>query len=82
MKIFYKKNFWDTLRCSEMPEIIAEEIFEQAINLGKHIAGIHLQQTLNILNKNQKLYSDIEIDGIIGEAPVVLVFFLQYHKFQ
>jgi len=64
---FYKKEYWDKFNGDKLPPIIAEELFEQAVNLGNwKTAGKQLQRALNLLNRNNKLFKDLVVDGIVG----------------
>jgi lysozyme family protein len=65
-KNIYKNDYWDVLKCDYYPQIIAEELFELAVNTGIFRTVHLLQKTINVLNRNQKLYSDIKIDGKFG----------------
>lgn len=67
---FYRINFWDALRCDDMPDEIRFELFDTAINQGKYMAIFNLQRALNLLNQNGKLYADIATDGKIGPGTV------------
>ena len=65
---FYQSEFWDKLRLSEINEqLIADELFDTAINQGKPTAVKQFQTALNLLNNNEKHYSDIVNDGKIGD---------------
>jgi lysozyme family protein len=67
IKEFYKLSFWDRIRGDEISDDdIATELFDTAVNMGVYWASMFLQQTLNLLNKEQRLYSDISEDGAIG----------------
>jgi len=63
---FYKEKFWDVFLCDSLPYQIAEEIFEISVNTGIVRASIILQTALNLLNRNEKFYPDIKIDGKVG----------------
>lgn len=78
VKVFYRKHFWDPLRLSEMPDAaISEELFDQNVHLPAGVAGRHLQECLNRLNrsydKNVELYPDLVEDGIIGKKTLEAV---------
>ncbi len=71
---FYKKNFWDVNKMDEIQnQAIANEIFDTGVNMGVKTAALFLQRTLNYLNRNQKSYKNINVDGIIGRITVGLV---------
>jgi len=66
IKEFYKKNYFDVFNGDNLPEQLAIELFDNAVNLGKNRAVKHLQRSLNVLNRNGLLYSDLIVDGIYG----------------
>jgi lysozyme family protein len=49
-----------------LSEAVACELFDTAVNLGRHHAISIMQQALNLLNRNGMAYSDIVEDGLIG----------------
>ena len=71
---FYETQFWLSLACDKLPDGLAYELFEQAVNLGKRRATAHLQRTLNCLNRpvgNALEYGeDLAEDGIFGPATL------------
>lgn len=67
VKSFYKEKFWDIFYCDQLPDSIAEEIFEVAVNTGISRATKIIQSTCNLLNRNQLYYSDIVVDGKYGK---------------
>ena len=65
---FYKKEYWDYFQCDDIKsQDIAEELFESSVNIGKKRVTMFLQQSLNLLNKNQALFNDIKEDGVFGK---------------
>lgn len=70
---FYKANFWDVNRLDEVTsQVIAEELFDTGVNMGTGRAARFLQESLNLLNRNQKNYKDIAVDGIVGPQTLAL----------
>lgn len=67
VKFYFKKKYFDPYLGDQLDEAIAEEMFDQAVNLGVQKAIEHLQRSLNILNRNQRDYEDIKVDGIFGQ---------------
>jgi len=68
---FYKAEFWDKLMLDKITsQDVANEIFDTAINQGSTIAIKQFQEALNLLNNNQKIYSDINEDGKMGDATL------------
>ncbi len=64
---FYRSAFWNKIQGDLLPtQNIANELFESSINLGVPAASEILQRTINLLNRNARLYPDILVDGIIG----------------
>lgn len=46
---FYEDTFWLPLDCDKLPDGLAYELFEQAVNLGISRTTYYLQLTLNCL---------------------------------
>jgi len=63
---FYLDNFWMKSQLYEFDQNIADEIYDTSVNQGRKTAIIYFQKALNILNRNQRDYQDIEVDGQIG----------------
>ena len=71
VRVFYHEEFGITVRGDQLPsQAIADESFECAVNLGVQTAAENLQQTINLLNRNARLYSDISVGGIIGSQTL------------
>lgn len=67
----YRTEFWNKIKGNYLPsQLIANEIFDSAINLGVTTASEFLQRTINLLNRNAHLYPDIIVDGIIGSQTL------------
>jgi lysozyme family protein len=67
----YLKRYWEEPKISTIGPIniaIAEELFDTGVNMGPAWACLFLQQALNALNMQGKLYADIKEDGDIGPA--------------
>lgn len=58
-KAIYKRDYWDALRCDELPPRIAAALFDSAVNSGRGPATRWLQQALNVT-----------ADGVIGPATI------------
>ncbi len=68
---FYCTEFWNKIQGDLLPsQLIADELFESSINLGVSVASENLQRTINLLNRNSKLYPDIAVDGIVGNETL------------
>ena len=64
---FYRTEFWNKIQGDLLPsQLITDELFESSINLGVPAASEILQKTINLLNRNARLFPDILVDGIIG----------------
>lgn len=64
---FYKGFYWDVLQLDTVKsQALAEELFDSSVNLGTGTAIQLLQEALNLLNRNQRDFTDIPIDGKIG----------------
>jgi lysozyme family protein len=65
---FYRERYWRRINGSRIPDQdIANELFDTAVNMGVLFTVMLLQKTLNLLNRNQKLYKDIKVDGVFGD---------------
>lgn len=67
---FYEENYWLPMKCGEMPQEIANIVFDFGVNAGADDALPALQEGLNLLNNAGELYSDIAEDGRIGPATL------------
>ncbi len=68
---FYLTEFWNKLQGDILQsQLIADELFDSSINLGVPTASEILQRTINLLNRNGKLYPDISVDGVIGNQTL------------
>lgn len=73
VRYIYKKKYYDPFLGDQIDEGIAEEMFDQAVNLGLPKAIEHLQRSLNILNTRTRpndLYENITVDGNFGGATL------------
>jgi lysozyme family protein len=67
----YKRDFWGPLRLSEITnQVIAEEVFDTAINCGVGTAALILQKAINLTNFPA---ADIMVDGSIGRGTITAV---------
>lgn len=67
VRSYYRIAYWvpiggDAISCQQL----ANELFEQAVNLGVGRAVEHLQRALNALNRNGRQYPDLIADGRMG----------------
>lgn len=66
---WYKKEWFDGLGLGELPQKLANEIFEQSVNLGKAGCGKKVQTVCNAYNYGKggaALFPDLRVDGAIG----------------
>ena len=69
----YRAEFWDhrRLQLEQLTMInpaAAREIFEQAVNTGVYATAKRCQRVLNVLNRDERLFNDLKIDGWLGNA--------------
>ncbi len=73
LESFYQDEFWNKLSCVRLPQKIANELFDTSVNMGHYYGVCCLQKALNKLNRNQKDYEDIDVDGQIGTKTLKAV---------
>ncbi len=61
---FYAENFWQRLRCGELPEAVAVELFDSGVNVGTSSATWLLQGGLFAVGE------PVAVDGRIGPATL------------
>jgi lysozyme family protein len=65
----YKARYWDVMRLDLCPsQLIAGELFDNAVNQGCGSAVKILQRSLNVLNKQGSLFPDLTVDGGYGNG--------------
>jgi len=68
---FYKQYYWDSNKLDNVNnQNIVNEMFDTAVNMGRNRAAKFLQESLSYLNRNERLYDDLAIDGNIGPATL------------
>jgi lysozyme family protein len=68
---FYIINFWNPLQLAKFnSQEICNEIFDSAVNNGHKTAVMFLQEGLNLLNRNERDYKDMPVDGIPGPVTI------------
>jgi len=66
---FYKANYWDKANLDSLQsQDVAEEIFDTGVNQGMGTAIKYLQEVLNMLNRNEQDYPDMQVDGVWGNT--------------
>lgn len=68
VKKLYKQKYFDPFVGDEMPAALACEMFDTAVNMGTGRAVKFLQKSLNLLNRNQKMFADMVEDGDYGNT--------------
>lgn len=69
----YKAKYWDLIHLDLVAAVstsIAMELFDTAVNCGVAFAAKSFQQVLNAFNREQKDYTDIAVDGLVGPATI------------
>jgi len=69
----YEKAYWDKMRLDSVEkysEALAKELMDIGVNMGIARAGFFLQESLNVLNNEEKYYADIAEDGQIGRQTL------------
>jgi len=79
---FYKAEFWDRFVGDDIPDQdIANELFDTAVNLGVHKAVKILQYSINKLNRNGSLFTNLVEDGLYGPTTArCLDFIIRNHS--
>ena len=68
VEFFYKEHYWDRFLGDFITsQVVAEEMFDTAVNMGVSRAVKFLQTGLNVLNRNEKNYRNLVVDGKIGK---------------
>lgn len=66
-----RRRYWDVMALDDISRLdpeIAYEMFDTGYNMGPGTAGRFLQRSLNVLNRAEKDYPDVVVDGAIGPA--------------
>ena len=71
---FYRVNFWDRFQGDQIKDqALADELLDQAVNLGVHRAVEHLQRALNALNDQGARWPDMARDGKLGPKTLAAI---------
>jgi lysozyme family protein len=68
----YLRDYWERLRCNELPRPVALTVMDTAVNCGRRRAACWLQEAYNELTSGYPL----KVDGIIGPVTARAVFAL------
>lgn len=63
-KAIYWNDYWLPLQCEKLRGDVAAELFDTAVNMGRHAAVLIAQTACNYLGEH------LETDGILGKATV------------
>lgn len=67
--MWYKETFWDVFGLDNISDYgICFEIFEQAVNTYTVHTTKHIQRVFNVLNVNNRIGTNLVVDGKIGPA--------------
>ena len=67
----YKDKYWDKFQGDLITsQKIANQLFNAGININPRKIRKFLQKALNCLNRNEKLFPNLEIDGVIGQKTI------------
>lgn len=68
---FYKQAYWDRFEGDAIPDqAVADELYDTAVNMGVRRAVRFLQASLNLLNRAQRDYEDLVVDGWFGRRTL------------
>lgn len=71
VKQYYLDNYWGKLRLDYIDNLeLIEIMFSSSIHKNTYKTIKWLQESLNLLNQNEKLYPDILEDGLIGNITI------------
>jgi lysozyme family protein len=71
VKNYYKKRYWDKFLGDDISDQqVAMELYDTGVNMGLRRAVRFLQNALNLLNRNQKNYNDLIVDGWLGRQTL------------
>lgn len=65
----FRKRYWEEVgldRIADIFPVLAEQMFDIAINQGTSVPGTLLQRLLNVMNRRGADYADIKVDSRIG----------------
>lgn len=68
------------MRIAAINTRIAEELVDSGVNCGPSRPGPWLQRTLNLLNRQAKLFPDLVVDGVLGPATQAALLYTLDHR--
>jgi lysozyme family protein len=71
-KKIYLDNYWKTanINLDKLDEKNGIELFDIAVNMGVGTAARKLQEALNLMNRNQKDFANLTVDGNAGNKTI------------
>lgn len=64
---FYKKNFWRPIHGDTIhSQLVATQLYDMAVHSGPRMTVRRLQNLLNLLNRQERDYDDLTVDGVMG----------------
>ncbi len=72
VKEHYRTEWWDRMGLDRFPQRVANEVFEESVNMGRAGAGKYLQRFCNAFNyqkvngQDSRLFVDLAEDGAVG----------------
>lgn len=65
---FYRIYYWNVLGLEKLKhQAVADKLFDIAVNMGESEAATIAQRSVNLMNKNQALFSNLKVDGKLGD---------------
>ncbi len=65
-KALYRNVYWSPWLTDMRHQEIADKVFDLRVNLGVTNGTKLFQKAINLTNKNEELYNDINVDGNLG----------------
>lgn len=63
----FRREFWAHVRGDDIAsQVIANELYDSAVLAGQRQAVRWLQRSLNLCNRDEQLWPDIDDDGLVG----------------
>tara|TARA_B100001250_G_C19808426_1_gene794574 strand:- start:2695 stop:3321 length:627 start_codon:yes stop_codon:yes gene_type:complete len=72
-KSIYKADYWDIIQLDAIGALspaIALEMFDSGVNCGIRWAAKWFQRSMNLLNRNQSKFDNLEVDGFLGPKSI------------
>jgi len=70
-KEIYHRDYWIATKLEQIDCYdIQLELFDTAVNMGVYKTQTILQEALNLLNRNERNFKDLKVDGQIGKITI------------